>query len=95
MTGADDVGRPTPWRDRRAGRDPRWPMHIGIVGGGVYGIATAYYLKRFGAEDVTVFERNEVAGGSTGHSAGGGATSLQRRAPDSHGQTGAADYREP
>jgi sarcosine oxidase subunit beta len=44
-------------------------MHIGIIGGGLYGVATAYFLERFGAEDVVLFERGKIAEGSTGKSA--------------------------
>jgi len=45
-------------------------MRIGVVGGGVYGTAIAYFLKEFGAEDVVLFERDNVGGTSTGKSAG-------------------------
>ncbi len=37
-------------------------MRVGVVGGGVVGLATAYYLRRFGAEPVVV-EAGEVGGG--------------------------------
>ena len=37
-------------------------MRVGVVGGGVVGLATAYYLKRFGAEPVVV-EAGKVGGG--------------------------------
>ena len=40
-----------------------------IVGGGVIGCATAYYLARSGA-DVTVLERGELAGEASGAAAG-------------------------
>jgi sarcosine oxidase subunit beta len=50
------------------------PRRIGIVGGGVYGLAVAYFLSRFGDVggdlEVTVFERDSIASGSTGYSAG-------------------------
>lgn len=45
-------------------------MKIGVIGGGIYGTATAYFLKRFGAESVTLFEKGQIAGESTGYSAG-------------------------
>ncbi|APX97742.1 NAD(P)/FAD-dependent oxidoreductase [Natronorubrum daqingense] len=47
-------------------------MKVGIVGGGVYGLAVAYYLSEFGGEDVDIvcFERGSLASESTGYSAG-------------------------
>ena len=45
-------------------------MHVAIVGGGIVGLASAYYLTDVGAE-VTVFEKNTVGSGSTERSAGG------------------------
>ncbi len=43
---------------------------VAIVGGGIIGCATAYYLSRVGISDVTVIERDEVASGASGYSAG-------------------------
>ncbi len=43
---------------------------IGIIGGGVNGAAVAYFLSRLGDEEVVVFERDNIASGSTGYSAG-------------------------
>ncbi|MDG5777332.1 FAD-dependent oxidoreductase [Haloarculaceae archaeon H-GB2-1] len=45
---------------------------IGIVGGGLYGSAIAYFLTEFGDEDtsVTVFEKDDLGGISTARSAG-------------------------
>lgn len=37
-----------------------------IVGGGVYGLATAYHLARLGAASVAVLERGEPASGASG-----------------------------
>ncbi len=45
-------------------------MRVGIVGGGIHGAATAYFLTEFGDVDVTLFERDALASGSTGYSAG-------------------------
>lgn len=45
-------------------------MRIGVIGGGVYGTAIAYFLNQFGAEDVLLFERDNIGGTSTGKSAG-------------------------
>ena len=42
---------------------------IAIVGGGVVGCATAYYLSKEGA-GVTLLERGELAGEATGAAAG-------------------------
>ena len=41
-----------------------------IVGGGIIGCATAYYLTRAGISDVVVVERDHVASGASGYSAG-------------------------
>jgi sarcosine oxidase subunit beta len=45
-------------------------MRIGIVGGGIYGTAIAYFLAHFGANDVVLFEKNQLGGESTSRSAG-------------------------
>jgi sarcosine oxidase subunit beta len=45
-------------------------MRVGIVGGGIHGAATAYFLTEFGDADVTLFERDAIGSGSTGYSAG-------------------------
>lgn len=45
-------------------------MRIGIIGGGVYGSAMAYFLKRFGADDIVLFEKGALGSESTGYSAG-------------------------
>lgn len=39
-----------------------------IVGGGVIGTATAYYLAKYGAKNVVLIERNAIASGGTGKS---------------------------
>lgn len=46
--------------------------HIGIVGGGLYGSAIAYFLTEFGDSDtaVTVYEKGDLGGISTAKSAG-------------------------
>lgn len=43
---------------------------IVVVGGGITGAFSAYFLARLGAE-VTVVERDQPAGGASGHNAGG------------------------
>jgi sarcosine oxidase subunit beta len=45
-------------------------MRVGIVGGGIHGAATAYFLTEFGDVDVTLFERDAIGSGATGYSAG-------------------------
>ena len=45
-------------------------MHVVIVGGGVVGCASAYYLRQRGA-DVTVVERDAIGSGSTPRAGGG------------------------
>jgi sarcosine oxidase subunit beta len=45
-------------------------MHVVVVGGGIVGLASAYYLAQRGV-DVTVCEKSTVGAGSTERSAGG------------------------
>ncbi|WP_135807414.1 NAD(P)/FAD-dependent oxidoreductase [Halorussus marinus] len=45
-------------------------MRIGIVGGGVYGTAIAYFLKEIGDPEVVLFEKDSIGSASTGKSAG-------------------------
>jgi len=45
-------------------------MHVVIVGGGIVGCASAYYLRQRGA-DVTVVERDTIGSGSTPRAGGG------------------------
>ncbi len=42
-----------------------------MIGGGVTGLSIAFHLARAGARDVTVLERDQLASGATGRSAGG------------------------
>ncbi|GAA4284689.1 FAD-binding oxidoreductase [Brevibacterium daeguense] len=42
-----------------------------IIGGGIMGTATAYWLAAAGVEDVVVIERDELGAGSTSRAAGG------------------------
>ena len=41
-----------------------------IVGGGIIGCSTAYYLTRAGISDVVIVERDRIASGASGYSAG-------------------------
>jgi glycine/D-amino acid oxidase-like deaminating enzyme len=43
---------------------------IAIVGGGISGVATAYFLLRDTDKSVTLLERDKVAHGATGHNGG-------------------------
>jgi len=45
-------------------------MRVGIIGGGIYGTAIAYFLHELGDVDVILFERQEIGGESTSRSAG-------------------------
>ena len=45
---------PTTWRE----------MQVAIVGGGVAGLSAAWELKRRGITDVTIFELDDVVGGT-------------------------------
>jgi sarcosine oxidase, subunit beta len=42
-----------------------------VIGGGIAGVAVAYYLARGGAEDVVIFERDQLASGVTAASFSG------------------------
>ena len=44
---------------------------IVIIGAGIIGVSIAYYLGKMGARSVMVFEKDLIAGGSTGLCAGG------------------------
>ena len=45
-------------------------MNVAVVGGGIVGLASAYYLAERGA-DVTVYEKGSIGSGSTERSVGG------------------------
>ncbi|RQG95416.1 NAD(P)/FAD-dependent oxidoreductase [Natrarchaeobius chitinivorans] len=45
-------------------------MRVGIIGAGIHGAATAYFLKKHGVDDVIVFDKDHPGNGSTGYSAG-------------------------
>jgi len=51
----------------------RFPESAGVVviGGGIIGTATAYYLAKAGFKDIVLLEKNAIASGSTGRCAGG------------------------
>jgi glycine/D-amino acid oxidase-like deaminating enzyme len=41
-----------------------------IVGGGISGVSTAYFLQKFGAKNIILIEKEKIAGGATGRAAG-------------------------
>lgn len=45
-------------------------MGIAVIGGGIYGSTIAYFLKRFGDDEVLLFEKGDLGGVSTSRSAG-------------------------
>lgn len=47
------------------------PIGTAIIGGGIGGVALAYYLSELGETDITVIEGRELASGCTGGSLGG------------------------
>lgn len=44
--------------------------NIAIVGGGISGVATAYYLLRDTNKSIVLLERDKIAHGATGHNGG-------------------------
>src|SRR5512133_2607915 len=42
---------------------------IGIIGGGIIGTATAYFLSQYPDADVVLFEKNSIGSGTTAKSA--------------------------
>ncbi|MDY6765700.1 MAG: FAD-dependent oxidoreductase, partial [Halobacteria archaeon] len=53
-------------------------MHVAVVGGGIVGLASAYYLSKKGV-NVTVCEKSNIGAGSTERSAGGIRTQFSTR----------------
>jgi glycine/D-amino acid oxidase-like deaminating enzyme len=43
---------------------------VGIIGGGIAGIVTAYYILKYTDKSVILLESNKIAHGATGHNAG-------------------------
>ena len=41
-------------------------VDVAIIGGGIVGTATAYYLAKFGISNITVIEKDTICSGSTG-----------------------------
>ncbi len=51
---------------------------VAVVGGGISGVATAYFLLRDTGVSVVLLERDEVASGATGHNGGQAVASFER-----------------
>lgn len=51
------------WRKRR---ELKSRYDVVIIGGGVHGLATAYYLRQHGITDVAVLEKNYIGSGAAG-----------------------------
>ncbi len=67
-----------------------------IVGGGIAGLAAAYFLLEHGQKDIVLIEKHTIGSGSTGHSAGmlvtGMETSSWAQLIRTHGVSGARAY---
>ncbi len=50
-----------------------------VIGGGMMGMATAYYLAKLGMKDVVLLEKNTVASGVTGRRAAAFRSDMGRR----------------
>lgn len=58
--------------NRRVGRESDVPERcdIAVIGGGIAGIATAYFLDKMGCNDVVVLEKEYIGFGASGRNAG-------------------------
>ena len=62
------------WLDSKRGSWPQLQSNlhcdVAVVGGGISGVATLYYLLTTTEKKVALFERNFIGSGATGHNAG-------------------------
>ncbi|HHT74513.1 MAG TPA: FAD-binding oxidoreductase [Euryarchaeota archaeon] len=69
-----------------------------VIGGGIAGLATAFYVLRDTDREVVLLEADLVAHGATGHNAGQAVAAMERRFDDIAGELGeekvAQGYRE-
>jgi len=47
------------------------PPQVGVIGGGIAGLSTAYYLTRFGVSEVTIFDPAKPGKAKASSAAGG------------------------
>lgn len=73
------IGRPAPIE--QVSQAPRGPARVAVIGAGMVGLATAWFLQERGI-DVDVFERRDVAAGSSWGNAGWLAPALTTPLPE-------------
>src|SRR5213078_3239125 len=86
VSGSVYLDRPnrSPWIAQLAVDGPRQPLgsdgttDVVVVGAGIAGIATAFFVLGATASRVTLLERDRVARGATGHNAGQLTTYFER-----------------
>lgn len=76
----------TPWLNFKR---TTWPKlkgdlssEVAIIGAGISGVATLYYLMTFTEKKVVLFEKNRVASGATSHNAGLAIVHIEKRASE-------------
>ncbi len=78
----------SPWIQQLTRTRPVTPLHtkihtdIAIVGGGIAGITTAYFILKYTHKRVVLLEADKVAHGATGHNAGQIASYFERPLTD-------------
>ena len=84
----------SPWISQLERRRPAAPLDGNesadtvVVGGGIAGLATAYYVLRDTDREVVLLEADLVAHGATGRSAGQAVAAMERRFDDIAGELG-------
>jgi glycine/D-amino acid oxidase-like deaminating enzyme len=104
QSGAPDASTPapytdqptrSPWLAQLAGEGPSRPLEadasadIVVVGAGIAGVATAFFILRDTPHDVLLIERDRVARGATGRNAGQLTTYFERPLSDIADEFGA------